>query len=323
MRAAALFVFVGLSACSKREEPPPPAPAPSAAAKAEPKVVPPLLRLPAPERLVAIGDLHGDLPATRAALTLAGAVNAEHDWAGGRLVVVQTGDQLDRGDDDRALLDYLERLGQQAKAQGGALLVLNGNHEVMNVQGDFRYATPGSNAAFADAQGRSAAFAPGGRYARVLAERPVVAVVGDSVFVHGGLLPDHVRYGLDRLNAELSAWMRGETLVPPALAIRDDAPLWTRVYGAPDVAAGDCSRLSETLGALNVRRLVIGHTVQERGINSACGGKVWRIDVGLSRYYGKGRPPQVLEITAKGERVLGAGTPRAENSLPPPALVPP
>src|SRR5690606_27827995 len=111
------------------------------------------------------------------------------------LVVVQTGDQLDRGDDDRALLDYLERLQQKAREQGGALVVLNGNHEVMNVQGDFRYATPDSHAAFADARGRAAAFAPGGRYARLLAERPVAAVVGDNVFVHGGLLPEHVRYG--------------------------------------------------------------------------------------------------------------------------------
>lgn len=40
---------------------------------------------------------------------------------------------------------------------------------------------------------------------------------------------------------------------------------------------------------------VVGHTIQEAGINSACGGKVLRIDVGLSRGCGDG-DPQVLEI---------------------------
>jgi hypothetical protein len=40
--------------------------------------------------------------------------------------------------------------------------------------------------------------------------------------------------------------------------------------------------------------MVVGHTVQRRGVNSACDGKVWRIDVGLSRYFGG--PIQALEI---------------------------
>jgi hypothetical protein len=37
----------------------------------------------------------------------------------------------------------LERLQRQAAAAGGALWVLNGNHETMNVGGNFRYATQG------------------------------------------------------------------------------------------------------------------------------------------------------------------------------------
>jgi hypothetical protein len=40
--------------------------------------------------------------------------------------------------------------------------------------------------------------------------------------------------------------------------------------------------------------MVVGHTVQHQGVNSACDGRVWRIDVGLSRYFGG--PIQALEI---------------------------
>ena len=53
----------------------------------------------------------------------------------------QVGDQLDRGDNEIEILYYLERLQKEAAAAGGALHVLNGNHETMNVDGRFRYAT--------------------------------------------------------------------------------------------------------------------------------------------------------------------------------------
>src|SRR5690606_26904624 len=73
------------------------------------------------ERMVAIGDLHGDSSATKQVLSLAGALGESGDWVGGELVVVQTGDQLDRGDDERGILDLLESLAAQAQDAGGRL----------------------------------------------------------------------------------------------------------------------------------------------------------------------------------------------------------
>ena len=72
-------------------------------------------------RIVAIGDLHGDLDATRRVLRLARAIDDDDRWIGGSLVVVQTGDQLDRGDDERAILDLLKRLSEEARQAGGAV----------------------------------------------------------------------------------------------------------------------------------------------------------------------------------------------------------
>src|SRR6185295_6348194 len=175
------------------------------------------------ERIVAIGDLHGDVSAARGVLRLAGVIDAAGAWTGGRTVVVQTGDQLDRGDDDREVLELLDRLAGAAAKSGGALVVLNGNHEVMNVQSDFRYVSPHGLAEYeefnpgwlhawstpSEQRGRTFAFRPGGAVARQLARRPVVARVGDTLFVHGGVLPQHVSYGLARINREASAWMWG------------------------------------------------------------------------------------------------------------------
>ena len=40
------------------------------------------------------------------------------------------------------------------------------------------------------------------------------------------------------------------------------------------------------LDAVGVSRMVVAHTVQPQGINSACNGQVWRVDVGMSAHYG-------------------------------------
>jgi hypothetical protein len=47
--------------------------------------------LPAPERLIAIGDIHGDLSKARAALRVAQVLDANDHWIGGKTVVVQVG----------------------------------------------------------------------------------------------------------------------------------------------------------------------------------------------------------------------------------------
>lgn len=250
-------------------------------------------------RVVAIGDLHGDLTATRRALRLAGAIDEADHWSGGTLTVVQTGDVIDRGDDDRAVLDLLERLRDEARAAGGELVWLQGNHELMNVARDFRYVSPASAQSFANEGGRTAAFSPGGHYARLLAPHPLVAQVGSTLFVHGGILSKHVRYGLDRMSEEVSAWMRGELPLPPEIAVDADGLIWTRRYSS---APEDCDQLRSVLAQLGAARMVVGHTVQPEGITSACDGRVFRIDVGLSAAYGG--PTQVLEIRGDALRIL-------------------
>ena len=107
--------------------------------------------LPQPDRLVAIGDVHGDLQALKGALRVAGVLHAKRDeWIGGRTVVVQVGDQLDRGDDELAILALIRKLQVQARLAGGAMHVLYGNHEHLasTTQG-FRYATQGTYENFA------------------------------------------------------------------------------------------------------------------------------------------------------------------------------
>ncbi len=330
----AILVSLAACACDGRSSVPVPGPGPAKTSHADVpasgrvsvvdnSVTPTVTtsRVPAPARLVAIGDVHGDLEATRAALRLAGAIDEQERWIGKELVVVQTGDQLDRGDGERQILDLLERLQVEARAAGGAMHVLNGNHELMNAAGDLRYVTAGGYVDFADVpgvdlndpraatappamRGRLLAFAPGGPYARKLATRPIILVIGDTVFAHAGVLPEHVGRGIDAINAETQRWLRGEGEISPGLLLGDESPLWTRRF-CQDPGPQDCAVASETLTQLGIKRMVVGHTVHKDGIVKNCDGKVWCIDVGMASYYGG--HPEVLEIVGDQVKPLRAG----------------
>jgi hypothetical protein len=298
MRAVLLAILV-LASCDRGHPrdnapaPPAPAPVPAPAAPGAACTLAPIpLRYPMPKRIVAIGDLHGDLAATRSVLKLAGAIDDKDAWVGGPLVIVQTGDVLDRGDDEKAIFDLLFKLEGEAKAAGGAVILLIGNHELMNAAGDFRYVTRGGAHDFDDK--RVDALKPGGSYARKIAAHNVVAIVGDTVFAHGGVVGPWATM-VDEVNRTSRCWLDGQlggAKDPPPSLASDESPVWTRAAGMP---TADCPALAASMKQLGVKRMVVGHTVQEKGINALCEDTVWRIDVGLAKMYGG--PIEVLELT--------------------------
>lgn len=275
------------------------------------------LRYPAAARVVAIGDLHGDLAAMRAALRAAGAIDDKDHWSGGTLVIVQTGDILDRGDDEQAMLDLFAQLATEAQAAGGAVIQLLGNHELMNGAGDFRYVTPGGAHDFDDApgarasaplampaelRGRAQALLAGGAYAHRLAQHAVIAIVGDTIYSHAGVLgPWAAR--IDEVNQASRCWLDGQSATQSPALLSDDSPVWTRAVGG---ASPDCAAVAKALATLGLRRMVVGHTPQPHGISSACDDALWRIDVGLSRHYGG--PIEVLELSASAAPKILHGT---------------
>jgi hypothetical protein len=100
------------------------------------------------ERVVAVGDVHGAYEALVSILEAAGLTDQRGRWRGGRAVLVQTGDILDRGPDSRRALDLLRRLERDAARAGGAVHSLLGNHELMRMIGDWRYVSEGELNAF-------------------------------------------------------------------------------------------------------------------------------------------------------------------------------
>ena len=70
------------------------------------------------DRIVAVGDVHGDYDQLAATLKSAGLIDDQGNWTGGKTHLVQVGDVLDRGPDSRKAMDLLMRLEKQAPGGG-------------------------------------------------------------------------------------------------------------------------------------------------------------------------------------------------------------
>ena len=217
-------------------------------------------------RVVALGDVHGDYRALCAALVAAGLLDVETGgWCGGDTVLVQLGDILDRGDSESECWELMQRLKEEARASGGGVVCLIGNHEVMNVAGRAApFLHPRGHACFgAD---RAAAWRQGGPLASALADCPAIAIVGDSAFVHAHLPAGTTRDSMRRLNDEMRDWLLDPRACPPRwIWGGEQSPVWDRSLSVPsdgEPSASACAALRASLQALGVSRVVVGHTPQ-------------------------------------------------------------
>jgi hypothetical protein len=296
-----------------------------------------LLTLPAwseVERIVAIGDVHGDYGQLMTLLEQAGLTDKNGRWRGGKTYLVQTGDLPDRGPDTRKIMDLLMRLEKQAAKEGGAVHALIGNHEAMNIYGDLRYVIPEEFAAFRDGnseQVRNAfyeqyveelkkkgtqpgesdrrdfeekyplgffehriAFGPKGAYGKWIREHDAIVKIDDSVFLHGGISPKYAARSIQEINDAVRAELDDFAKLEGGVAMDQQGPLWYRGLAQDDEPAL-ATHVETVLKNFGARRIVIGHTTTAGTVIPRFGGQVLAIDVGLSKAYGSRLACLVIE----------------------------
>jgi len=288
---------------------------------------------PKQERVIALGDLHGDLSLTLKYLRLAKVINKNGDWIGKKTFVVQVGDQLDSGrepgdsyDDDMIndieVMKYLTELDLKANKEGGRVISLLGNHEILNVEGDIRYVSKNDLTNFnrdGDLQKakkeRIKSFKPGNEYAKLLGcTRQSAIIIGNNLFVHAGItsqfMEDYEVKDINdfyKINDCIRKWLLGminRDNVSSLLSDYKKSIFWTRILGSlpADVDVLDekdklineeiCSDyIKKVLDVLKVGNMIIGHTPQfiygTNGVNSTCNKKIWRVDIGGSKAFNK------------------------------------
>ncbi|KAG2186220.1 hypothetical protein INT43_002658, partial [Umbelopsis isabellina] len=261
-----------------------------------------------PIRIVAVADLHADYDNSVAVLQMADVVDENVKWKGSNnTVFVQTGDVVDRGADTIKLYDMLQRLRDEAYESGGQVIPLLGNHEVMNLIGDWRYVYPEDVQTFESFDARVKAFEIDGFIGSYLSQLNMTAKVNRTIFCHGGIHPAflHDESGLDWINSyvheNLPEYMQSKGTEGDDFGVfGGNGPTWYRGY-ALGPEEQECPLLEAALDLLDADRMVMGHTVQHDGkVHSRCDGKAILLDVGISKAYGRNRA--ALEII--GDKVV-------------------
>jgi len=286
------------------------------------------LILPAQKELIVIGDLHGDWNLTIRVLKLSGVIDDNNKWIGKKIYVIQLGDQLDNcrpyktkcddetndnystysgtSPEDIKVLKFFTELNEQANKDGGAVISLLGNHEIMNVLGSMNYVSYNDLKKLSK-EDRIKSFKQGNKYAKLLAcSRLPTIIIGSFIFVHGGFINKLLekikiknRDDLYKISYFMKKWLLGlidKHYVVDIVTSKSYSLFWDRILGSipPNLSNKDnkCIKyLDPVLKLFQVDKMIIGHTPQSFinhiGINNTCDDKLWRIDFGGSYGFNK------------------------------------
>ena len=298
----------------------------------ETKVGAPQWNFPNGQVVIGCGDIHGDLLVLLTVLVMQNLISADTaKWVGGDKHVVFCGDLLDRSGRSNSrstssnqreeidILQYLHGLREQAAEQGGAVVTVLGNHDFARVfhkkyANYEKYVGETNTNGWGGTKAMRKLFSPGGAVARYVAGHfPLVAVCKDFVFMHGGPVDD--MGSVAQLNEDTFASLMGKKKPTETM----EEMLWTREFSKPKKGQVE-DELCETviddfltdLGVNpEVGGLVIGHSIQ-RKLDSYCGGKVWRVDLGMSEAFGKGKQVGSIKIS-QGVTAVTLSSHRAER----------
>lgn len=294
----------------------------------------PLTAAPAPDtlpldpstRLMVLADTHGEYEIVVEFLRRQGVIDADLNWAFGDGQMVVTGDIFDRGAHQLEILWLFYKLEAEARAAGGALHVLLGNHENIVLRNDLRYLHPRyvETARILGVETYPDLFAPETLLGDWLRSRPAVLKLGDLLLLHGGISPQVLDANLtvSDLNRLVRASLgtpvarRSELDPQTALAAGSFGPLWFRGY-FPEQATLErpympTAEVQRSLTQFGVERILVGHTVMDQ-VTPLYDGRVIAVQVYPDRDDETGRP--ILEgalrdqarwfrVNAQGERLI-------------------
>ena len=146
------------------------------------------------------------------------------------------------------------------------------------------------------------AWDPQGKIGRWVAANPAIVLLDGILFVHGGISPAYVNMPIAEINQKVADALKAKTADPLSIINDPLGPLWYRGLATPNAEAADGApagtaaatpteppvedQLNDLLSAYDAKRIVIAHTPVLSGIAMLYGGRLIRIDTGITSVYG-------------------------------------
>lgn len=249
------------------------------------------------KRIIVIGDIHGDIRRFKNILIDANIINNDLEWIANppETIIIQLGDQIDSLNrlttenwevlKDYEMIYFTEQLNMIARSKGGYCISLIGNHELMNIIGDFSYVSQNSSSDL-----RKNLFKPKGSLALILAKRPLIFKIGDLLFCHAKLDINHLNIlkkynkNLMYINTIWKNYLENEKIniedkeIIDGVIIGSNGILWNRNINNKYETA-------ELFKELNITYMFLGHTSYDKILIKD--NQIWYCDTGISRAFGK------------------------------------
>ncbi|MCF6402114.1 metallophosphoesterase [Chitinophaga filiformis] len=235
------------------------------------------------DKLFVLSDIEGNFKAFRELLQSNGVIDENFSWTFGTGHLVLSGDIFDRGDQVTECLWLIYSLEEKARAQGGYVHFILGNHEIMNLQGDSRYVHE-KYKRNADMLNRSIKelYNQETELGKWLRTKNVVEKIGDFLFTHGGISPEigKLKLSLYEINSIARRYCDKSFEQFPDGAIKtvmsdSYSPFWYRGYYHGKLAH---EHIDSILSYYSSSCIVTGHTVVSDTISIHYDGKVINTD---------------------------------------------
>lgn len=254
-------------------------------------------------KVVVLGDIHGDYDMLIAVLRNNGMVDRNGQWiASSRDRVISVGDLVGRGHQDRQVLEYVREMDRSS-----TWVQILGNHGIMQVRNDMRYAVDGDGIGFGTLDRRRAALAQGTSLGNWLRGLGAIHKQDDALFIHAGLWNSRNLRPISDLNREIQRFVNGSS------STRDvyNDLIWDRdlISGAASGSRTACNWVDDIHKYFGTTTLFLGHTTTSSLGNGAeplsmCGGTLWGIDTRMSRWMSSSSPRNVvLDVSSSSGRV--------------------
>ncbi|WP_421753124.1 metallophosphoesterase [Croceimicrobium sp.] len=284
----------------------------------------PSVHYPLNTKLLAISDIEGNFEALQGLLQAHSVMDQNLNWTFGDGHLVLVGDFVDRGVDVAAVLWLIYKLEAEALAQGGQVHFILGNHEILNLQGNFHYAK-GKYKKLAsligvedDAQANNRLlYSSQSHLGQWLRTKNCIEKIGNQLFVHAGLSPDILKYNLSlseinelvRKNLDLDLYKKPNSDSIASFLMGVQSPFWYRGLVRdykyyPKIRSNE---LSPILSYYHADRIIIGHSIVPE-VSTDFDGRVIRIDVKHSQRLSSSQSQGLLIEDGEVFKIDASGT---------------